>query len=155
MSAPLRRATHHDAHALWLWANDPVTRQASGGRAEIPWASHLAWLRDRLESDSAVIFVLDRAVDDPVGTIRFETADQWSTARLSYAVAPEARGRGYGRELLRRGTTAIRQLHPRVTLVALVAADNARSHHLFDRLGWAKESTAEGFRFTGEAGVAR
>jgi RimJ/RimL family protein N-acetyltransferase len=155
MSGTLRRATHHDAHALWLWANDPVTRRASGGRAVIPWASHLEWLRERLASDSAVIFVLDRAPDDPVGTIRFETTDQWSSARLSYGVAPEARGHGFGRALLDRGTLAIRRLHPGVTLVALVASDNAPSRHLFDRLGWASEPTAEGFRFTDNAGVAR
>ena len=34
MSLALRRATHHDAHALWVWANDPVTRHASGNRAD-------------------------------------------------------------------------------------------------------------------------
>ncbi len=155
MSPTLRPATQHDAHALWRWANDPVTRHASGHRAEIPWAAHLKWLSERLDSESAVIFVLDRGLDDPVGTIRFETSDRWTSARLSYGVAPEARGHGFGGELLRRGSAAIRQLHPGLTLFALVAADNAPSRHLFDRLGWASEPTADGIRFTADAGVAR
>jgi RimJ/RimL family protein N-acetyltransferase len=156
MTGTLRPATREDAPALWLWANDPVTRHASGDRAEIPWAAHLSWLADRLDRSDAELFMLEESVDHhPVGTIRFETTDDWSSARVSYDVAPASRGRGLGGELLRRGTAAIRQLHPGVTLVALVAADNEPSRHLFEKLGWAAERTTDGLRFTAEAPVPR
>ncbi|MGE0441739.1 MAG: GNAT family N-acetyltransferase [Gemmatimonadales bacterium] len=132
----LRLATFGDARRLLDWANDPGTRAASGGRDEIPWDRHLQWLASRLQDDSALVFVGESAVGEAVGSIRFETEDGWRSAVLSYVVAPDSRGRGFGRALLVEGVAAIRRIHPAAVLGAEVQLDNPRSVRLFESLGW-------------------
>jgi RimJ/RimL family protein N-acetyltransferase len=136
MSASLRAAEPRDAYPLWVWANDPATRLASGGRPEIDWETHIAWLAARLSSPAAMILILESGTGQPLGTIRFETADDWRTARLSYGLAAEARGQGHGAELLGRGTAKLLERYPDSELYAEVEAGNGASRHLFDQLGW-------------------
>ncbi len=141
----LRSAERADAYALWLWANDPVTREASGARPVIDWAGHIDWFDRRLRSSSALIYIGENANEQPIGAIRFESQDGWRTAVLSYVVAPEVRGRGFGRALLVEGVEAVRAVHPGLVLTAEVATGNTRSTRLFEFLGW-EELTPVGGR---------
>lgn len=153
MTVILRAAEAGDAYGLWLWANDPATRAASGNREPIGWDHHLAWVAQRLASPEALVLIADSTSGQPLGTIRFETEDQWASARLSYSVAAESRGRGIGRALLERGPSVLAQTRARTELVALVQPANAVSRHLFETLGWAKDgSTADSIRFVRSAG---
>ena len=137
VSLRLRPGSSADAYSLWLWANDDDSRRASGSRDPIPWDTHVAWLAARLQRQDCLLAILETGRGQPLGTIRFETIDRWATARLSYAVAPESRGRGYGNELVARGVELLRQAHPAARIEALVRTDNPRSRAIFTRLGWA------------------
>ncbi len=135
----LRPAVLDDAYPLWLWANDPESRAASGDRAIIPWAAHLLWYHDRLESPNALILIAEGPDRQPVGVIRFETTDGWRAARSSYGVAPESRGAGIGWELLTEGIAELRRRSPGVVIEASVRAANPASLRLFERLRWRSE----------------
>jgi RimJ/RimL family protein N-acetyltransferase len=153
MTLALRPATRDDAYVLWLWANDPETRARSGGRQPIAWVHHVAWLQSRLTADGALVFLAVATDGLPVGSIRFETTDAWRRARLSYVVAPEARGSGYGRCLLREGLLTLARVQPATAIDAEVWPGNSRSLHLFRSLGWPERDTAWGTTlFTSEAG---
>ncbi len=133
----LRLATEADAYALWLWANDGATRAASFGRKEIAWEEHIRWLTGCLRSESHLILVARSASAQPVGVIRFDTTDGWKTARLSYAVAPEQRGRGHGGHIVSAGTTALRARHPAAAIWAEVTEGNEPSLRIFrGSAGW-------------------
>ncbi len=153
MTVLLRAADAGDAYSLWLWANEPAARAASGNREPIAWDHHLAWLATRLDSSDAAIFIAHSPAGRPLGTIRFETGDGWASARLSYSVAPEARGHGVGRALLALGPEILARTRPTTELVALVRPDNAASRHLFETSGWAEAgATAELIRFVRPSG---
>jgi RimJ/RimL family protein N-acetyltransferase len=153
MTITLRPATGDDAYALWVWANDAETRKRSGDRQPIAWADHVAWLQSRLPADGALVFVAVDGDGQPVGSIRFETTDAWRRARLSYVVAPEARGAGYGRTLLQEGLLALARVRPATAIDAEVWPGNSRSLHLFRSLGWPETETDRGTAlFTSEAG---
>ena len=92
-AARLRPARAVDAYALWIWANDPDMRHAAHDRAPIPWAEHLAWLARALHDPAHVVLLAESGTGQPLGAIRFESADGWQSARLSYVLAPEERGR--------------------------------------------------------------
>src|SRR5438105_158086 len=81
MNLVWREARQADADVLWRWANDRETRQNSFSRSPIPYAAH-------------------------VGQVRFDIAD--GVAEIGITVAPERRGRGYGKAMLQQ---AIRCLH--------------------------------------------
>lgn len=151
----LRSAERADAYALWLWANDALTREASGARPVIDWAGHVDWFVRRLGSPSALIYIGENANEQPVGSIRFESQDGWRTAVLSYVVAPEVRGRGYGRALLVEGVEAVRAVHPGVVLTAEVTTSNTRSTRLFEFLGWEELTPVGGRRQFADRRVAR
>jgi RimJ/RimL family protein N-acetyltransferase len=136
MSHRLRPVRREDAQLLWVWANDPETRRASGGRDEIPWSRHADWLTGKLADPGCRFWLLESSGQLALGVIRFDTGDRWRSARLSYAVAPEHRRRGYGRELLVQGTAALRREHPEAVIEAAVHPDNPASRLLFERLGW-------------------
>lgn len=149
----IREAGGEDTRALWRWANDPETRAASFGRDPIPWGEHLRWLDGVLASPAhAVLIALDGR--DPAGSVRFDTADGWETARLSYVVAPEARGLGLSIPMVAAAVEWVRHRHPGVRVRADVMHTNPRSLRVFRRLGWSEGAAGDGvsrFHAPGEA----
>ncbi len=152
----LRPAVITDAYTLWVWANDPLTRAGSGHRPLISWSEHHAWLARKIPDVTSLLLVGESTEGQPIGSVRFETRDGWRTATLSYVVAPEARGRGFGRALLVEGVAAARRRAPDLRIEASVVPANETSRRLFELLGWSSEAPgADGrLRFVEGRGVA-
>ena len=136
----VRRADARDAYVLWLWANDAEAREASHGRPPVPWADHVRWLEARLADPAALVLIGLAEHDLPVGTVRFDTTDDWTHARLSYVVAAEARGRGFGRPLVQAGIERLVTEHPGARVYADVLGANERSLRVFRALGWVERA---------------
>jgi RimJ/RimL family protein N-acetyltransferase len=132
----LREVSRGDAYVLWVWANDPLTRQAALDTHTIAWEEHRAWLAQRIGSSTARIWLAVDETDRLLGCIRFETTDDWETAKLSYTVAPDVRGRGVGRRIVETGTGRIQIEHRRVRIVADVRTANIPSIRIFRALAW-------------------
>lgn len=142
----VRPAGPDDAYALWVWANDAGTREASFGREPIAWADHVAWLGRVLGDTTHGVLIARTGDGRPVGSIRFDTPDGWRTARLSYVVAPEARGRGISAPMVRAGVEWALREHPGAAVFARVMESNERSLRVFRRLGWREEPLEESAR---------
>lgn len=94
----IRPAEFSDWKLLLDWRNDPQTRQNSISSAEIVEENHKQWLQLTLESKLRKIFIYE--LDRPVGTLRLDTIDT-ETNVLSWTVAPDARGKGVGSDMLK------------------------------------------------------
>lgn len=136
-SAPsviLRPATLGDSHRIWVWRNDPETRQASFESDPIPFEVHDAWFRESLVQDTRKLYVI---VADGVesGVARLDLAG--SEAEVSIHLAPESRYRGVGPAALHAladlafGTLGVRRL------TGLIKPDNQASLAAFSKAGFA------------------
>lgn len=123
-----------DAGLLWGWANDAETRQNSFTTSPIPWEDHLAWLERRLASETTRIWIFSDG-EAEVGHVRFDITGD--VAEVAITVAPEQRGRGYGRAMLARAVRRLREERgERVRPRASVLAHNAVSLKLFKACGF-------------------
>lgn len=130
----LRAVASADAFLLWQWANDPQVRANSFGRRLIPWSEHLAWFKQQLRAGDSRIWILE-CDGLPVATARYER-DSASAAIVSFAVAPEARGLGFGTAILARtADRAIRALKVR-RISGTVMASNPASARVFLKAGF-------------------
>ncbi len=137
-----RKARMEDADLLWRWANDPETRRNSFNKSPIPYAEHLVWLEGRLWS-AATCFWLFTDEGRPVGQVRCEMTGP--LAEIDISVAPESRGRGYGRAMLVEALRLLRAEHgSRLRARASVLAHNARSLALFRACGFRETGMVEG-----------
>jgi UDP-2,4-diacetamido-2,4,6-trideoxy-beta-L-altropyranose hydrolase len=139
MGLVLREARMSDAGLLWRWANDRETRESSFTRTPIPYADHVAWLTCRLGSDATRMWIFAEE-EVPVGQVRFDISGE--VAEIGITVAPEHRGRGYGRVMLAQAIRRLREekgdwLKPR----ASVLAHNAASLRLFKACGFEEIGT--------------
>lgn len=132
----LRPADQQDAALLFAWRNDPATRAASHQAAPLAWESHLSWLRSALGAPDRHLWI-GELEGRPVGTVRAERCGgAW---RLSWTVAPEARGRGVGRALVTRA--AARLTGP---LRAEVKVGNRASQRIAEAAGLALRAEVDG-----------
>ena len=99
----VRPATEADEVLLLSWANDPVTRSNSFHPAPIDPGSHRRWLDARLKSASSRILI-GLEGDRPIGQMRFDRIGD--VVEVGISVAPNARGRGLGQQLLAAGLAA-------------------------------------------------
>ena len=134
----LRPATLDDADLLLAWANDPVTRTSGFHPRPIAPDEHRAWLETQLGATATRLYIgLAGAV--PIGQLRLARGPDDRT-ELSISVAPEARGRGFGRHLLAAGLLAA-GADPALagtTLIARVRPQNRASLALFHGAGFAE-----------------
>jgi len=132
----LRPATIDDADLLLTWANDPASRAASFSSRPIEPSEHATWLAGRLADAACAIWIgLAAAETRPIGVVRFER-DGDGIADVSVAVAPDARGLGFGSALLHAGLDAARAtLRPRA-FRAWVKLGNEPSIRLFEAAGF-------------------
>ena len=129
----LRRATRRDAYCLWHWANDPSTRAASFHSDRISWEDHVEWLQARL-GDPATALLVGITSQGAVGQVRFDKRD--GVDEISIGVAPEQRGLGIGRLLLRAALRWHARVQPRRPVRARVKSENAASRRMFAGAGF-------------------
>src|SRR5262249_11385785 len=94
-------ATPQDAKLIWGGANDPTVRACAFSREPIPWESHLRWYENQLASPGTRFWVVEED-GEPVGQIRYDRDEAGRAAEISFSVARDHRGRGFGVELIQR-----------------------------------------------------
>lgn len=97
MKLKFRLVTIADANILLKWRNDPETRKSSHNSQKISKDEHIKWLKTSLKNSNRKIFIVEYK-KHPVGTIRSDKKKD--ITELSWTVAPEARGRGIGKEMV-------------------------------------------------------
>lgn len=127
----LRPATMEDAELILEWRNDADSRANSFQGDIISPDTHMAWLKNKLENRSAMLFmVLDR--QEEIGHIRLDILGK--IGEISYMVAPKKRGQGYGEALL---TLLCRQQLAGIeVLVGMVQKKNPASGKCFTKAGF-------------------
>jgi len=96
----LQPATQKDCKMVFDWANEEETRKWSFTTETIPWETHEKWYRDSLERPDRELLI-GYHLGCPIGVLRIDYLEE--KAVLSYNIAKEYRGRGYGEELIRAG----------------------------------------------------
>lgn len=132
----LRPATPADARYLYDIRNDPQTRVASLNDAELSYDDHYQWFNRSLSEPSRRLFVAERD-GHAIGTGRLDEVD--GSTLLSWALAPEARGKGYGTELVQALAAAASG-----ALVAYIKPDNWASRRIAERAGFVFQTELDG-----------
>lgn len=136
MSAPfrLRPAVPGDARLIWEWLQDPAVRASAFSPEPISWPTHERWFAERLKRQDEPYWVAEEASGRVLGQLRFEKGEEGWT--VSIVVAPDQRGKGVGRALLKDGCAALRALHKGVSIAAFVRKDNPGSLRAFESAGF-------------------
>lgn len=129
-----------DAKVLFAWRNDPDTRANSMTADEVPWESHCAWLEASLANDNRDLLVAE-VEGVPVGTVRIDRGEE---TELSWTVAPDARGKGYAKQMVKAAC-------PKGRVIATIKAANVASQRVAAAAGfkvvggnppiWVRENT--------------
>ena len=129
----LRPATPDDARRVWEWRNEEGTRRASFQSAVIPYEAHEAWFPRLLAKTDSRMFIAD--VDGvPAGVVRVDNLA--AEPEISIALAPAARGRGYGSRAIDDACARVFRETAAPAIVALVRRDNPASASAFLRAGF-------------------
>jgi UDP-2,4-diacetamido-2,4,6-trideoxy-beta-L-altropyranose hydrolase len=140
MNLVWREARMTDADLLWRWANDRETRQNSFTKSPILYGEHVTWFERRLTSDATRIWIFNDG-DTPVGQVRFDITGD--VAEIGITVAPDQRGRGYGKAMLADALRCLyRERGGRVRPRASVFVRNTASLRLFRACGFEEIGTA-------------
>lgn len=125
----IRRATLDDLDLLYQWSNDLEVRNNSFSLEHISYEEHCEWFNRIMHDDHIYQYIL-MDNDLLVGQIRLNI--NGDEAEISYSIAKEYRGKGYGRKILQLIQEEVSSSIPEVKkLIAKVKPDNIPSNKLF------------------------
>ena len=136
----LRPGSYSDTELLWEWANDPVTRQNSFDSAKIPWEEHSAWFQKKLSDADCRFWIALNGGSASVGCVRFDGKE--SEATISLTVAPSARGKGYGTQIIQQACERLFAESPFRLVHAYIKPNNIASVKVFEAAGFRYDSDA-------------
>jgi RimJ/RimL family protein N-acetyltransferase len=133
----LREVTLADAADLYRWRMEPATRGQFRGTGEVPFAAHEAFLARYFAPENTDRWFVIEAEGTAVGAIALYdlAADGRAAEWGRFVIAPEQRGRGWGRRSLALLIDHARALGVR-DLHCEVLAGNAVAAGLYARLGF-------------------
>lgn len=138
----LRKVTKKDKDLLFQWANDSECRKNSLNTSEITYQEHCIWFDKKL-SDENYLMYLYLVEGEPAGQIRIEIEDEIGV--ISYSVAREYRGKGYGSRMISMVEDKVRgKLR---CLHAVVKKENTASQNIFKKSGYDQDEIPEGLLF--------
>ena len=140
----IRPARPQDVRSVWTWRNDPAARAMSLDAQPIPWQTHRAWYEERLASPDTLMLIASVG-DQAIGVLRFDRSGE--TAEVSIAIAPERRGQGWGRHLLRQGCEIVQRNGFARYLEARIRPENTASRRIFEAAGFGLHAAGQGDRY--------
>lgn len=119
---------------IWLWRNDPITRQMSRNSNVTPWKSHQSWYTQTLQNPKKVLLIAYQG-GTAAGMVRFDFLEP-AYAEININLNPTLRGKGLGHEVLKSACQyGFNQLHLK-RIYAEIKMDNTASIHIFEDLGF-------------------
>ena len=123
----LRPATLADSPRLLLWRTDAETRAQSWNAELVTLHEHDVWLKKTFANPSRRLLIAE--LDGvPVATVRADRED--GVSELSWTIAPEFRGRGLGKAILRSALEFLGGL-----ATARIKSSNVASQHIAKAAG--------------------
>ena len=117
---------------IYKWNNNPSVRNNSYNSQDISISDHINWYDSQLKSLDKVILI-GHTNNTSIGLIRFSIKEDVAT--LSFLIAPEHQGFGYGRALLLKGSQYIKNTQPNVKhIIGYVKKDNIPSMKTFQAI---------------------
>ncbi len=132
----IRKANQVDVDVTFSWANHPETRKHSFSKDKIEWDSHCNWYMGKINSENCIYLILEKE-SVPLGSIRFDLKE--GDALISYLIAPENHGQGYGTILLKKGLQYLEKYQESnnlKTVTGIVQEANTASIKTFERFGF-------------------
>jgi len=130
----VRRMTAGDSRRVFELSNDPFVRRYSVQEGAIPWESHEAWFRARLEDPSCDLFAAE--VDGQfAGQVRYHPDGERMVVSLS--IAAPFRGRGLASGILRSSARLAFEGRPGLEeITAFISPENHASARAFAGAGY-------------------
>lgn len=117
-----------DIFLLYSWRNDKITRKMSKNPRRIETKEHLTWFK----SNRANLQIAE--IDGKtVGVVGINA----NSGKVSINVAPEFRGKGYGKQML------ITACQGQSSLFAIIHKDNLASQKIFEAAGFIQNNQEE------------
>lgn len=136
----LRFVEEEDSYALLRWRNDFVTSKNSFNTKEVGEEEHNLWFKKAIKNPYKNIFIGMNEFNEKVGMIRFDQNPEDNTVEVNIVIAPEARGEGYGTEILRKGCETYFNNYPQEYIIARIKKGNLPSIRVFTKIGFIKVS---------------
>lgn len=139
----LRPAEKADAKQLFEWTNEAETRKNSFSSEPVLWENHIAWLDKKLADRNCLFFIL-LYEEKPAGTVRLDVNTETESGVISYSIAKDFRGNGFGGKLLALAEEEGKRFGLRY-LLGSVKPDNKASSRCFLKNGYepAEETKTE------------
>jgi RimJ/RimL family protein N-acetyltransferase len=135
VTTALRPARLDDCERVWQWNFAAETRAMSRDPRIVELAAHAAWYTRRIAEPDAPVWIVEEDAT-PVGVVRLDRAD--AVARISIAIAAEARGRGIGKRAITAACTAWH-----APVVAEVLDHNTPSRACFEACGFVETARTD------------
>jgi RimJ/RimL family protein N-acetyltransferase len=129
-----------DCGLLWEWANDPATRANSFDSAPIPLERHKEWLHAKLQDPQSRFWMASTKELGKIGVVRFDC--HGAEATISVSLAPQARGKRYGKKLIRSSCDLMFATSEIDLVRALIKPANKASVRAFEGAGFSREADA-------------
>lgn len=130
----LREAIENDVDILFRWANNEDARKNSFCTEPIKYEDHIIWFQKMMQNERIDQYILIDQ-DIPVGQIRLERKE--TVGEISYSIAPDKRGMGYGKAICQLLLRRVREINPEIKkLIAKVKPSNAASIYCFEKNGF-------------------
>lgn len=140
----LREITPGDSEDLYRWRMEPGTRAMFLNTGVVPFEAHQAFLARYFQPENTDRWFVIEVRGEPVGAIALYgvAADGTEAEWGRFVIAPEHRGRGWGRRSLELLIEYARSIGMR-RLRCEVLAGNATAAGLYRRLGFAETGSYE------------
>lgn len=132
----IRKARLSDCKLYWKWANDPIVRANAFEARPIPWQTHIAWFKEKLEDHNSTLLLME-IENEPIGQVRFEhTTDGYF---IDFSISSTHRNRGLGLVLLSSGINHLKNSQ-QITFWGEVKKSNRASKAIFEKLEFERAS---------------
>lgn len=137
----LRPIVFDDRENLFDWRNDYLTRKNSLNEEMVKWEKHCQWFERTLASQDLFFMLEDDGV--PVGQVRIDVEDGVGT--ISYSIAPNKRGLGYGKKILQLCENYLYKRNANFSLRGIVKKNNVASQKIFLSLHYMEQENNDYF----------
>jgi UDP-2,4-diacetamido-2,4,6-trideoxy-beta-L-altropyranose hydrolase len=136
----VRPVRQEDIKICYEWANDVEVRQSSYNTAPIAFEDHVIWFSNKLKDPRSNFYIMEHC-GKPAGQVRFYGGNE---KVISYLVAPEMRGKGLGRTLVKKGLAQLlKDVKDVKKVTGYIKKSNIASCNACHRAGFLKNPDAE------------